>query len=142
MHSDIKHAHPKTDVDQDGKLVCMQADTVSIPVAFIDGKWQMFMLLDQIVMGTLFKGALSPRGGYYFSLNHLPLTCWHTPVNIWQVGQTMLYVNNISVLALLVVNFWSKHYSMKNNIYKKIVSENVHILCPLAFKLSHSKLIL
>ena len=41
------------------------------------------------------KRALSPRGGYNFSLNHFPPPCWHTPVIIWQVGQVTVYVNNI-----------------------------------------------
>jgi len=50
------------------------------------------------------KRALSPRGGYSFSLNHFPPPCWHTPVIIWQVGQVTLHVNNISILVRLVVN--------------------------------------
>ena len=52
-----------------------------------------------------------------FSLNHFPPTCWHTLVNIWQVGQITLHIDSISVLVLLVFNLWSKHYLMKTTVF-------------------------
>ena len=60
----------------------------------------------------------------------------NTPAGIWQVFQITLYVNNISILVLLVANFWSRNY-----LIKQTVSENIFILFAiLTCRLSHSNL--